>query len=270
MPSLAYAVVDAFTQRPFAGNPAAVCVLDAPLDDALLQRIAAELNLSETAFPLREGNGYRLRWFTPTTEVDLCGHATLATAHVLWESGRETAPTLDFTTRSGLLRATRGADGRIALDFPATRPVPVAAAAVPGLADALGASPVSVHRANDDLLVELASDAEVRRLAPDASRIAAFPARGVVVTARADEAGADFVSRFFCPAIGISEDPVTGATHCALGPFWAARLGKVSLRGYQASRRGGYVDVELREDRCVLRGHAVRVASGELAAAILR
>jgi predicted PhzF superfamily epimerase YddE/YHI9 len=255
--------VDAFTDRPFAGNPAAVCLLDGPRDDGWLQRVAAEMNLSETAFLLPKGDSFRLRWFTPTVEVDLCGHATVASAHVLWETNR--LP-LDrparFLSRSGPLSAVRRGD-EIELDFPVKVAEPCPAPT--GLAEALGATPRWVGRNKFDYLVELESDAAVRGLKPDFARLATLPVRGVIVTAKSDTAGADFVSRFFAPQSGVAEDPVTGSAHCALGPFWRDRLGRAELTGYQASARGGTVGVTVAGDRVKLRGRAVTVLRGELA-----
>ena len=257
-----FVVVDAFTDRPFAGNPAAVCVMDAPADEAWMKAVAREMNLSETAFLHPEGEGWRLRWLTPLVEVDLCGHATLASAHVLWESGRLAAGTdARFLSRSGPLGARRQ-DGRIVLDFPTQSPV--AGAAPAGLAQALGADPVSVARGRTDTLAELASAAMVRDLRPDMTALAGLDTRCVMVTAPGDQPGIDFVSRFFGPRVGIPEDPVTGAAHTLLGPFWGARLGTQRLVGYQASARGGTVYLQLRGDRIDLGGHAVTVSEGEI------
>jgi PhzF family phenazine biosynthesis protein len=255
---------DAFTDRPFAGNPAAVCVLDAEASERWMQDVAAEMNLSETAFLVPEGEGYRLRWFTPLAEVDLCGHATLASAHVLWEDGHLAAGReARFSTRSGLLVA-RQSGGAIEMDFPALAVEPVVA--TEGLTEALGAEAVFTGRSRFDLLVELASESVVRSLSPDLTKLRALPWRGVIVTARAagDAAGRDFVSRFFAPAVGVDEDPVTGSAHCALATYWAARLGRNELVGYQASRRGGDVEVRLEGERVILRGRAVITLRGEL------
>ncbi len=255
-------VVDAFTAKPFAGNPAAVCILAAPAEDSWMQSVAREMNLSETAFLLREGNGYRLRWFTPAAEVDLCGHATLASAHWLWESGTAPdAPPLSFETRSGTLLAMQS--GRwIALDFPGK---PAAAAPPPeGLAGALGSAPVVFAVSQFDALAELESEDAVRSLRPDVGAIAALPYRGVIVTAKAASAGFDFVSRFFAPKVGVPEDPVTGSAHCVLAPYWRAKLGKDDMLAYQASARGGVVRVGVRGDRVLLGGQAVTVWKGEL------
>jgi PhzF family phenazine biosynthesis protein len=261
--------VDAFTERPFAGNPAAVCLLSEPGAASWMQGVAREMNLSETAFLVPGADGWGLRWFTPAVEVDLCGHATLASAHVLWEVGRlSSKEPARFHTQSGLLTATRRGQA-IDLDFPAA-PVQEATAP-PGLLDALAAAPVWVGRTPlGDWLVEVTDAAAVRGLAPDMARLRDVPARRIIVTARADgeaaavaEGRCDFVSRFFAPGAGIDEDPVTGSAHCALGPFWAERLGKDDLIGYQASERGGIVGVRLAGDRVVLSGQAVTVMRGE-------
>jgi predicted PhzF superfamily epimerase YddE/YHI9 len=256
-----FVVVDAFTERPFAGNPAAVCVMARPAEETWMRAVAREMNLSETAFLFPEGDGYRLRWFTPAVEVRLCGHATLASAHVLYETGR-LAPDAEarFDTLSGRLAARR--DGStIVLDFPAK---PVASTpAPPGLVAALGAEPRFVGSNNMDFLVELASPAEVRALVPDFRALKQLPIRGVMATARG-EAPYDFVSRFFAPGAGVDEDPVTGSAHCALGPFWADRLGKTEVVGHQVSARGGVVRVICRGERVGLAGHAVTVSRGEL------
>jgi PhzF family phenazine biosynthesis protein len=259
---LAIVQVDAFTERPFAGNPAAVCVLPAERDARWMQDVAREMNLSETAFLVRQEDGYGLRWFTPAIEVDLCGHATLASAHVLWEDGHlaRGAPAR-FWTRSGLLTAAaRGA--WIELDFPAKPQEP--APTPPELARALGVTPRYVGRNQFDYLIEAESEAAVRGLAPDFGALRALPVRGIMVTAAAEAAEYDFVSRFFAPASGIDEDPVTGSAHCCLGPFWSARLGKRELVGYQASARGGVVRVRVGDDRVYLGGQAVTVLRGEL------
>ncbi|HEU4800154.1 MAG TPA: PhzF family phenazine biosynthesis protein [Gemmatimonadales bacterium] len=256
--------VDAFAERAFTGNPAAVCLLASSLPDASLLAIAGEMNLSETAFLLARTDGsYDLRWFTPAVEVDLCGHATLASAHVLWQDGH-LAPDADarFHTRSGELGARR-IDGRIVLDFPAQ---PAHAAPPPaGLLEALGVSqPRFVGRNTTDWMVEVENSATVRGLAPDFSRLGTVEARGVMVTAPGDDGGIDFVSRFFAPASGIDEDPVTGSAHCCMGPFWAERLGRTSLVARQLSARGGTVHVEVAGARVRLGGTAVTVMRGEL------
>lgn len=255
-------IVDAFTRQPFSGNPAAVCLLDRPRDNAWLQAVAAEFNLSETAFLLPLGQDqWQLSWFTPVVEVDLCGHATLASAHVLWQETGVTAPVLRFSTRSGELRAKRVGD-QIELDFPIDRPRPL------GLKlrwDAmLGAEAVTVMQGRDDILVQLESEEQVRELKPDMNAIAQLFSRGVMVTARAKDTDADFVSRFFAPAAGINEDPVTGSAHCLLGPYWSGILGKTRMRARQLSSRGGELDVELQGDRVLLRGHATTTLKGQL------
>jgi predicted PhzF superfamily epimerase YddE/YHI9 len=258
-----FAVVDAFTDAPFAGNPAAVCLLGSWPPDAWLQSVAAEMNLSETAFLRhREGCEYELRWFTPKVEVALCGHATLAAAHFLWSTGVATHPLAFATRRSGDLIADRLPGGDIALDFPVT---PAAPAEPPeGLLKALVASPVAVARNEFDYLVELASEAEVRQLWPDFALLADVPCRGVIATARSDDARYDFVSRFFAPAVGVNEDPVTGSAHCCLADWWGTKLGKSELVGYQASARGGVVKVRRAGERVTLIGHAVTVTRGQL------
>ena len=254
--------IDAFTDQPFRGNPAAVCLLDGEREPAWMQRVAAEMNLSETAFLLRRDDGYSLRWFTPTVEVDLCGHATLASAHALWHEGLlDVAETARFHTRSGLLTAVR--DGEwIVLDFPAKEERSIDAPE--GLLDALGAAPTHIGANVFDYLVEVASEEEVRGLAPDHARLRKLPVRGVIVTARATTPAYDFVSRFFAPGSGIDEDPVTGSAHCALTPYWSRKLRKTELVAYQASPRGGTLRVALRGDRVSLAGRAVTVLRGEL------
>lgn len=265
MPPVPLWQIDAFTDRPFHGNPAAVCLLQDPRPEAWMQAVAAEMNLAETAFLLREDDGFSLRWFTPTVEVDLCGHATLASAHFLWQDGHlKPRAEARFQTRSGLLTA-RELDGWITLDFPAT---PAEPAYPPhGLEEALGASLVQCGRSAFDYLVELPDEAAVVALQPDLVALGRIQARGIIVTARAEREGVDFVSRFFGPACGVPEDPVTGSAHCALGPFWAARLGREALVGYQASRRGGLVQVKVRGDRVHLAGQAVTVFRAMLEAA---
>jgi PhzF family phenazine biosynthesis protein len=256
--------VDAFTSEPFAGNPAAVCYLDDPRDAAWMQQVAREMNLSETAFLRARGDGFDLRWFTPTVEVDLCGHATVASAHALWESGR-LAPTetARFHTRSGVLTAARQGDW-IELDFPATPDEAVAAP--PGLVEALGVSPLYVGKSRFDYLVEVENEQAVRGVRPDFGRLGAIKARGVIVTGVASTAGVDFVSRYFAPAFGIDEDPVTGSTHCCLAPFWSRRLEKQELVARQLSPRGGLLRLRLDGDRVRIAGQAVTVWRGELLA----
>ena len=254
--------VDAFTDKPFTGNPAGVCVLPGPKDDTWMQNVAREMNLSETAFLQQQADGFRLRWFTPAVEVELCGHATLASAHILWETGLLARDeSARFYTLSGLLTATRR-QGDIELDFPATPDEP--AEAPPGLAEILGAKVMNFRGSRFDHLVEVGSEDTVRGLRPDFTRLKALPVRGIMVTSRASTPGFDFVSRFFGPAVGIDEDPVTGSAHCCLGPYWSKRLGKTEMLAYQASARGGVVGVTVMGDRVRLRGKAVTVLVAEL------
>jgi len=254
--------VDAFTSQPFRGNPAAVCILPQPRDGSWMQLVAREMNLSETAFLHRQNDGYGLRWFTPTVEVALCGHATLASAHVLWEEGLlSSGEQAHFHTQSGLLTASRAAE-RIELDFPAVVEDP--AALPPGLEEALGVKARYVGRNRFDYLVELESEEVVRGVKPDFGALRTLAARGIMVTSCSTSPEYDFVSRYFAPSSGIDEDPATGSAHCCLGPFWGKRLGKTDLIGYQASARGGVVGVGLRGDRVSLRGQAVTVLVGEL------
>jgi PhzF family phenazine biosynthesis protein len=228
-----------------------------------MQAMSAEMNLSETAFVRRLDADFELRWFTPQVEVDLCGHATLASAHVLWSVGVvPTAKCIRFHTKSGVLTCTQ-TDGFIELDFPATPPEPSEPPA--GLFDALGIQSGSVGKARFDYLVLVESEIMVRSLAPDFRKLVQVMTRGVIVTAASDDPRFDFVSRFFAPAAGIDEDPVTGSAHCCLGPFWAERLGKSDLTGFQASRRGGMVQVRVGGNRAILGGQAVTVWHGELA-----
>ena len=256
--------VDAFSDTAFRGNPAAVCLLERGAPAEWMQHVAAEMNLSETAFLVPRGDDFDLRWFTPGVEVDLCGHATLASAHILWETDRlaPDAPAR-FHTRSGLLTATRDGDF-ITLDLPAT--APESAEAPDGLAEALGAEPVHVARSRYDFLVEVEDEATVRNLAPDFRALGEIDVvRGIMVTARGSN-GTDFVSRFFAPAAGVDEDPATGSAHCCLAPYWAAKLGRNPLAAFQASKRSGALHVEVRGDRVLLSGQAVTVVRGELLA----
>lgn len=258
--------VDAFTARPFSGNPAAVCMCVYPIEASLMQAIAREMNLSETAFLTKVEDGYRLRWFTPSAEVKLCGHATLASAHVLWETGRlGIGEEARFHTRSGILTATM-AGGLVRLDFPAANPVPyegdkeqIAAALKTELEQVKG-----VYQYSEDLLVELRSEMTVRGLNPDFEAVKSLPARGITVTSASKSDAYDLVSRFFAPRIGIAEDPVTGSAHCGLAPFWAERLGRTQLKAFQASARGGELELELSGGRVLIAGQAVTVVKGSL------
>jgi len=254
--------VDAFTNKAFAGNPAAVCVLPQPAPDEWMRNVAREMNLSETAFLTPHDGGYRLRWFTPAVEVDLCGHATVASAHVLWQDGHlQPGQQARFHTRSGLLLADRRGDW-IELDFPAK--LVTSAPAPPELLPALGvAEAVFVGKNVFDYLVEVDSEETLRGLVPDHSTLRKLPVRGVIVTARGS-GDFDFVSRFFAPGSGIDEDPVTGSAHCALAPYWSERIGKTEFMAYQASPRGGILRVRLAGDRVLLGGQAVTVMTAEL------
>jgi PhzF family phenazine biosynthesis protein len=261
--SIAVFHIDAFTNRPFAGNAAAVCMLDKQYEDAWLQQVASEMNQPATTFLYPVEDGYHLRWFSAKVELELCGHGTLASAHTLWDQGylpREAQAR--FHTKAGLLTAVQ--DGEwIALNFPAKPEEPVEISSA--FEEALGVAPLYVGRSQLDYLVDVGFEETVRTLRPDFARLATLPARGVIVTgtARAD-ADYDFVSRFFCPSVGITEDPVTGSAHCALAPFWSKRLGRTELVGYQASSRGGTVRVALDGERVLLGGQAVTVFRGEL------
>lgn len=268
--------VDAFTDVPFSGNPAAVYISSAFPNDPWMQQLAAEMNLSETAFlvptaPSKNPAAFRLRWFTPTHEVDLCGHATLAAAHVVWaewndmKQGDGSGPdALTFDTASGDMTATQTDDGAIVLNFPADPPVEMA---LPdGVLDALGISEtVYTGRGNRDMFIHVPRSEVLASLTPNMDALASFDTRGFVVTAAAEES-ADFVSRFFGPGVGVPEDPVTGSAHCALGPYWADRLGRTRLAGRQVSARGGTVGIDVRPGgRVHLSGHAVTVFRGDVA-----
>jgi PhzF family phenazine biosynthesis protein len=256
--------VDAFTDQPFSGNPAAVCLLPGWRDDRWHQAVATEMNLSETAFLVQKADDFDLRWFTPKVEVELCGHATLASAHVLWQQGlAKPNDEIRFSTRTGILKAARNGDD-IELDFPLKPEEP--AAPPSGLAKALGVTPAYIGKNQFDYLVEVESEAVLRAMAPDFRRLAAVSVRGIIVTSRSADSKFDFVSRFFAPAAGIDEDPVTGSAHCCLGDFWQKQLGKSELVAYQASARGGVVKVRVTKDRAFLGGKAVTVSRGELLA----
>lgn len=265
---MALHIVDAFTDRPFAGNPAAVCLLDGPAEVEWMQAVAGEMNLSETAFvhPSSEGT-FALRWFTPTVEVDLCGHATLASAHVLFEAERLAAgDEARFDTRSGRLTVRRSGEAALTMDFPATPP---GEGALPnGFVETFGFEPTWTGRSRFDLFAVAPDEQTVRALDPDPAAVAALGSRGVIVTAPG-AAGTDIdaVSRFFAPGVGVVEDPVTGSAHCAIGPYWAGRLGRDRIRCYQASRRGGHLEVTVVGDRVHLGGSAVTILRGELTAA---
>ena len=252
--------VDAFTDKPFAGNPAAVCVLPQERNESWMQRVANEMNLSETAFLVEQEAGHNLRWFTPAIEVDLCGHATLASAHILWEIGL-LAPDQEarFFTRSGLLTAVHQ-DNWIQLDFPSEPEEEIDAPQK--LSKALGISPAYVGKNRFDYLIEIESEELIRNLKPDFTLLSTIESRGFIVTSVAESVEFDFVSRFFAPAFGINEDPVTGSAHCCLGPFWQKKLGKNEFRAYQASARGGTIKVQVAGERVLLAGQAVTVMRG--------
>ena len=256
--------VDAFAEEPFKGNPAGVCLLRAPAEAAWMQSVAAEMNLAETAFPLPEGDGFRLRWFTPKVEVKLCGHATLAAAHVLWEQGL-LAPDREarFETLSGRLTARRDG-GLIELDFPARPPLPKPPDWAEAVVGALGIKPVAIVMSAEDVLFEAADEATVRAVAPDFAVLRSLPARGVIVTSRSSDPAFDFVSRFFAPAVGVDEDPVTGSSHTVLVPYWAKKTGKTAFTAYQASARGGVLRLRLAGDRVRIAGRAVTVIEGKI------
>jgi PhzF family phenazine biosynthesis protein len=257
-------IVDAFTDRPFAGNPAAVCILEKERPDHWLRDVAREMNLSETAFLIPGEDGYLLRWFTPAVEVDLCGHATLASAHILLETGRLSSGSIArFHTRSGLLTATRR-DGWIEMDFPAEPAAPFDTTFDP--AEILGVPAFLAGRNRMDYLVEVPDESALREIQPDFESLSRLPCRGMIVTCRSTGGEFDFMSRFFAPGAGIPEDPVTGSAHCCLGPYWARKLGKTAMTAVQASARGGIVRVELAGERVRIGGAAVTVLKGELAA----
>ncbi len=258
--------VDAFTSEPFGGNPAAVCVTPQPAAPDWMQLVAREMNLAETAFITPHSDGYHLRWFTPTTEVDLCGHATLASAHILWETGMlPPDQPARFHTRSGVLTATRSEQaGWIDLDFPATPEEAVIAP--PELEKALGIASSYVGKSQYDYLVQVLSEDMVRDIQPDFALLKTLPVRGVIVTSISSDPEYDFVSRFFAPAAGIEEDPVTGSAHCCLGPFWSNRFHKNDFMARQVSARGGVLRVRLADERVILSGQAVTVLHGHLQA----
>ena len=261
--STQYFVVDAFTDRPFAGNPAAVVPIQAWRDNQWLQNVAMEMNLSETAFLVANDKSFDLRWFTPKAEVDLCGHATLASAVVLAQIGKlADGSSVAFSTRSGVLTTERHGS-LFQLDFPALTAAP--SEPPPGLLESLNVAARHVGQSKFDFIIEVECEKMVHSIAPDFNRLASVKCRGVIVTAKSDNPQFDFVSRFFAPAVGVNEDPVTGSAHCLLAPYWGARLGKSRMVGYQASSRGGVVQVEVRGDRVMLGGEGVVFARGHIA-----
>lgn len=255
--------VDSFAHQPFTGNPAAVCILESVHDDDWMQGVALDMNLSETAFLLKEEEGWNLRWFTPGAEVDLCGHATLASAHILFAYGYEPQDaTIRFHTRSGELQVSKE-ENWLCMNFPSE---PASEAPAPaGLLEALGCEAVFVGKNRMDYLVEVKNEEELLKLNPDYRSIRSVPVRGIIVTCRADESkDYDFASRFFAPAVDVDEDPVTGSAHCCLAPYWSGKLGQKTLQGYQASARGGYVRTTVSGDRVLLEGQALTVLEGKL------
>ena len=255
--------IDSFTSKPFSGNPAAVCILKKDADESWMQNVAAEMNLSETAFLRRiDEKNFSLRWFTPQIEVDLCGHATLAAAHILWENDLvDEADSIVFGTRSGKLTCKNIA-GKIEMNFPSN---PATEYSLPDFViDSLGVKPIFTGKNTFDYIVEVASESEVTGARVNFDLLSDADIRGVILTSRAEKPEYDFVSRFFAPGAGINEDPVTGSAHCCLGPYWAPKIGKPVLTGYQASKRGGFVDVQVADDRVLLRGYATTVFRGNL------
>lgn len=254
--------VDAFTDKPFCGNPAAVCILSKPADEHWMQQLAQEMNLSETAFIHPYKDGYKLRWFTPTVEVDLCGHATLAAAHILWEANYLSPNEIArFHTKSGLLTARKNREQWIELDFPS---LPVEKTDLPEtVLTALPVTPLFTGTNQMDYLIEVASEGEVMSLKPNFRLLAEVPIRGVMVTSRSEDNAYDFISRFFAPASGVNEDPVTGSAHCALTPYWGAKLEKEKMTAFQASYRGGILKVRMNDDRVIMAGKAITVLKGE-------
>lgn len=254
--------VDAFTNKPFTGNPAAVCILPGPAHEEWMQNVAKEMNLSETAFLYRQDDGFNLRWFTPAVEVSLCGHATLASAHILWEECYlKPEEDAQFHTKSGILKAFRNGE-YIEMNFPAI----FAKLTTPpsDLAKALGVKPKHVSRTKFDYLIEVESEEVLRNIKPDFELLKAIPSGGIIVTSLADSKQYDFVSRYFAPREGINEDPVTGSAHCALAPYWQAKLNKSNFTAYQASSRGGVVRIKVNANRVFLSGQAVTISQGEL------
>jgi PhzF family phenazine biosynthesis protein len=255
-------IVDTFTHKPFRGNPAAVCMLDHSYGSNWMQAVAAEMNLSETAFllPIAAGK-WKLRWFTPQIEVDLCGHGTLAAAHVLWHECGQSDEILEFQTRSGSLVASR-AGNKVSLDFPADTPQTHPHSEQ--IIKALGVESLQLYRGGEDMMAVLEKSEDLHRLEPNMELLSQLDARGVIVTSISDRPEYDFISRFFAPSVGIPEDPVTGSAHCTLGPYWGERLGKSSVIGFQASRRGGVVEITLMDERIKLAGSAITTLKGEL------
>jgi PhzF family phenazine biosynthesis protein len=255
-------IVDAFTRRPYQGNPAVVCLLEQPIDGAWMQSVATEMNLSDSAFLVPKGDGeWHLRWFTPKVEVALCGHATLASAHILWDELGFEHESLVFNSASGLLTAHREGDW-ISLDFPIDhlRLIDMDRS----LVEALDCEPKALYRGREDLLAVFDTPQQVQNLDPDQAGLSSVSCRGLITTAPGEQSGVDFISRFFAPSLGIAEDPVTGSAHCTLAPYWGERLGKQELHAYQASARGGELGIRLNGERVSLLGQAVTTMAGRL------
>jgi PhzF family phenazine biosynthesis protein len=252
---------DAFTEQLFGGNPAAICLLDDWLPDETMQQIAMENNLSETAFLVKNNSDYHIRWFTPGVEVNLCGHATLAAAHILFNQIGQPGNSILFHSKSGVLKVNQQPDGRLMLDFPANQPEPMEDIP-PGIFEGLGIDPVPVFKTSFDLMLVLSSQKRIQSLNPDFKTLALIPCRGIITTAKGDDA--DFVSRCFYPQTGVDEDPVTGSAHTIMVPYWAAQLGKTKLKAIQFSKRRGYLDCELVGDRVLMTGRAVTYLIGSI------
>ncbi|MBK8981098.1 MAG: PhzF family phenazine biosynthesis protein [Ignavibacteria bacterium] len=255
--------VDAFTDTPFTGNPAAVCIPDHEISDSLMQKIAFEMNLSETAFLTKRKDGFGLRWFTPKAEVELCGHATLASAHILWQENiiQGSQEAVFYTVYKGILKAAKNGH-EIMLNFPVN--IPSSSDGNEILSKALNVNPINVLVTDNHYLIELNSETELRKVNPDFSLLKSLPKYGTILTCRSDDPEFDFVSRFFAPAKGVDEDPVTGSAHCVLAPYWSDKLGKNKMNAFQASERGGKLTVEISGDRVLISGSAVTVTKGEL------
>ncbi|MFZ1320948.1 MAG: PhzF family phenazine biosynthesis isomerase [Ignavibacteria bacterium] len=254
--------VDAFTDRPFSGNPAAVCLPHDELNEELMKKIAFEMNLSETAFVTKHSNGFNLRWFTPKAEVELCGHATLASAHILWQEKiiSKNEEVVFYSMYKGILKAKKSGS-EITLNFPVNKPIPLDKNEI--LEKALGVNSVSLHTTDHHYLVELNSESELKKVKPDFSLLETLPKYGTIITSKSEDPEYDFKSRFFAPSKGVKEDPVTGSAHCVLTPFWSEKLGKKKMKAFQASERGGALSVELIDDRVLISGNAVTVTAGE-------
>lgn len=260
MKSLSVSYVDAFTNRPFSGNPAAVTLLEKELSERAMQNVALELNLSETAFLFFTDGKYQIRWFTPNSEVELCGHATLASAHFLWEKGIVRSDEIHFSSCSGPLRATQ-MNGKVKLDFPSEPPIEVTEKR--DFFSMLGVEPLYVGKNRMDYVVELPDENAVKGCVPDLKAVCGLDRRGLIITAKSLRQY-DFVSRCFYPALNINEDPVTGSAHCALASYWAKKLGKNTFKAFQASQRGGELEVHLRGDRVDLIGDAITTVDAQI------